>query len=164
MESEVAVMANSEYPSPEDALAEIQRGNTAVADNFSRHTWSYDLIYSVLVAAMVAGWALKVPIALGIEAVCLLALFVLARTWANRHGVWITGIKPPKARWIAILMGLSIGAILLVNLIVSHSDLPVLSGVRAWVPAGTGVVAFLLALRGSRLWRHVYRREMGLPQ
>ncbi len=157
-------MSNSEYPSPEEALAEIRRGHTAVADNFSRHTWGYDLTYSALIAVMVAGWAFKVPIAIGIEAACLLALFTLARTWANRHGVWISGIKPAKARWIAILMGLSIGALLLVNVIISHADLPNLAAIKVWAPVATGLATFLLALRGSRVWRQVYRRETGLSQ
>lgn len=148
--------------SPAESLKAIQVAKARVGDGFSRHTWSYDVVYSSLVGAMVAGWGLSLPIALSIEGVCVAGLILLARGWANRHGVWISGVTPPKARWIAIVLAVAILALLLANLAITRSGdaLPVI--VKTWVPLAVGIAAALLALRGSRLWRQVYRREMGL--
>lgn len=145
-----------------DPLHSIHAAQAAMADRVSRGGWRYDLIYSALFGVLVAGWSFPIPVALGVEAVTLIGLGILAWVWANHTGVWISGIKPPEARWIAILLGVSIGALLLANLIIARGDLSVPAGLKACMPWITGIAAFGLALRGSRLWRRVYRREMGL--
>ncbi len=143
------------------ALASIQRSQADVADRISRGGWGYDLIYSVLLATMVGGFALGMPLSSAVTAVCVSMLLLLATTWAKRNGVWINGTTPPRARWVAIGLGLLQIPLLLVNLIWVEAR----HGVHPWplyVPFLTTVAAFGMALVGSRLWRVVYRREMGL--
>ena len=151
-------------PSPAEALRAISDAQARLADNWSRHTWGYDLTYSALVGLMIGGWGFRLPIAVSLEVVSLAGLIIVARTWANRHGVWITGLQPPKARWIAVLLGVAIAALAAANLAVSQIDLALPYGVHGWFPLVAGLLAFGLALRGSRLWRKVYRRETGLDQ
>ena len=145
-----------------DPLLSIHEAQAALADRVSRGGWRYDLIYSVLSAALVAGWCFPVRIAIGVEAVSLLALGLLARIWANHTGVWFSGVKPPRARWAAIAVGVCIALLVIGNLQIMHGDLPFPAEARPFLPWGSGLAAFVLALCGSRLWRRIYRREMGL--
>ncbi len=147
-----------------DPLLSIHAAQAAMADRISRGGWGYDLIYSTLVAGLVAGWSLPVPIALGIEAVALSGLVLLARDWANRNGVWLSGITPPRARWVAILLGLVIAALMGASIAISLGGIIVPAPVKTFMPLGAGLIAFGLALYASRLWRQVYRREMGLTK
>ena len=47
-------------------------------------------------------------------------LALLAVGWARKHGVWISGVKPKRARWIAGLLGLVMAVIILATLVASR--------------------------------------------
>ncbi|MDV6329892.1 hypothetical protein [Asticcacaulis sp. 201] len=143
-----------EHPtSPEDALRAIQTARVAAADAFSRHSWRYDLVYALLAASMVASEALPNGISLLGIGICVLCLGWLARAWAGQHGMWIRPLTPKKARWVAIGIAACIALLMLVSVAATrngHADFALMLA-----PAG-----FVIALAGSRLWRHVHRREM----
>ena len=149
-------------PTPAEALDAIRHTQTSLADSFSRDSWGYDLTYSLGAGVMVGGMGLPMPYNFAIFAVAALGLVLLARNWADRHGVWISGVTPRRARWIAVLLGLALAGLMAVNLLAANDGGWLPPGVKPWFPLMTGFVAAGLALRGSRLWRTVYRRENGL--
>jgi len=138
-----------------DALASINQARAAAGDAFSRHSWRYDIIYSLLVAAFISTFALPFPyqpIACGAVGIM---LALLAIGWARKHGVWISGITPKRARWVAGLIGVVAAGLSVATVVAARQGLPLFA-------APAAVAGFIAALVGSRWWRAVYRRDMGL--
>lgn len=143
-------------PSPAEALDAIRTSRAQLAVHVSKASWAYDLKYSALVGGMVAGQGLPSPWQLVSTGVFILLLVLLLRGWVQRTGVMVTGLTPPKARWVAIGFGLLMGAVMV----------GVLIGMRKtglWlIPVGGGLVSAVLALISSRLWWKVYADETGM--
>ena len=142
--------------STEDALKSIHNAQAAAGDRFSRDTWSYDLPYSLFAALFVGGLSLSGPLNVIVPVLAGGALVGLAWGWARKHGVWISGTTPRRARWVAAGLGIFI-AVLAAAALVAR-----LEGGGGVVSLLVAIAAFIVALVGSRVWRAVYRREMGL--
>ena len=143
------------HTDPVEALASIRQSRGAVQARVSAGSWTYDIVYSLLVGTMVAGVALPLAGFVIVDAVCSTALVLLALWWARRNGVWVSGLTPRRARWVAIGLGLAFGGLVLSALVLK------LEMGLAWAPLALGVLAAGLALAASRLWLRVYRSETG---
>ena len=141
---------------PEDALQAVRKSQAMVAERFTRGGRLYDVIYAVLVGALAAGMALPSPFAFVNEGVVLIGLILLARWWKGRTGVWLSGVEPKKARWVAVGLGLAAAMTSAGCLYWTHA------GGGAWLPIALGVVMAVLAYASARLWTRIYRRESGL--
>ncbi|MFA4893364.1 hypothetical protein [Brevundimonas sp.] len=148
----------SEDPTPAEALEAIARSRRAVHDRVATGGWRYDLTYAAIMAGMVGGQAFDIPFNVFASTFGVLALAVIFQHESRRTGLRITGVSPRRARWVAIAMGLVFAAVMLgiVYLRRTASDVPV-----ALIVAVAAGIAFVLALVGSRVWRRVYRAEMG---
>ncbi len=142
--------------SAENALKSIRTVQATAGDRFSRDTWSYDLLYSLFAAALVGGLGLPGPFDLLVPVLAGGALGGLAWGWARKHGVWISGTTPRRARWVAAGLGV------VVALLAMAAIFARIEGGGVVFSLAAAVAAFVAALVGSRLWRAVYRREMGL--
>jgi hypothetical protein len=143
---------NSNYD-PAAALAEIHSARAEMAERFSAHSWRYDIPYALLAGGMVAVQAAPAPLnILGIS-VCIIALVALMRVWSKRTGVWISGVSPPRARWVALALGLVVGVAAIIVALFA------MDGVT-WVAWPAAVVTVVLAFIGSRLWRRLYRADV----
>ena len=142
--------------SAENALKSIRDAQAAAGDRFSRDTWSYDLPYSILAAAVVGGLGLPRPFYILVPVIAFVALSGLAWGWAHKHGVWIRGTTPRRARWVAIGLGFVMASLAIAVMFAR------LEGVGSVFGGVMAVATFIAALVGSRWWRAVYRREMGL--
>ena len=140
----------------QDALASIDAVRATAGDAFSRHSWSYDLVYSLLTAVFVLSFGMPVPYQPLVAAVAVGMLILLAWGWARKHGVWISGVKPKRARWVAAVIGLVSAGLSVATMAAAHEGFPLFA-------APAAVAAFIAALVCSRWWRAVYRRELGLP-
>ncbi len=142
--------------SAENALKSIHNVQAAAGDRFSRDSWAYDLPYLLFAAALVGGLGLPGPFNILVPVAAGLALGGLAWGWAHKHGVWISGTTPRHARWVAAGLGIVIGAL------AAAAVFARLEGVGVVFSVAVAVAAFVAALVGSRMWRAVYRREIGL--
>lgn len=140
-----------------DPLEAVHATQLAVVDRVTRGGWRYDILYSFLVAALVAAPAAGVVFAIPVEIAVIAGLVALAAGWAKKNGLWISGIKPKKARWVAFLIGVIALAGYVANLLIID-----LVAAPRWAVLFPAAVAFVAAIAGSRAWRAVYRREMGL--
>lgn len=141
---------------PIDALKQVQGARAHMAERYTRGSWLYDLFYALLVGGLVAVMALPMPYLLINEVVLLACLLILARWWRNRTGMWMSGVQPARARWVAMAMGVLMAALVVLNLWWSRN------GGGLWAPVVTGGVGVVMAFVGSRIWTTVYRRESGL--
>lgn len=143
------------HADPAEALALIRQSRSAVQARVSAGSWIYDIVYSLLIGAMVAAVALPLAGFLIVDAVCGTALVGLALWWRRRTGVWVSGVTPPNARWVAIGVGFGFVALVLGGVVLVHR-----AGVP-WAPLPLGAVAAVGALIASRLWLKIYRAETG---
>lgn len=143
--------------SPADALETIRASRQAVHDRISKGGWRYDLIYSALMAGMVSSQVLDNPFNVVGLTLGVLGLTAMFQAETRRLGMLVTGISPARARWVAIAMGLLMAAVMLGVVALRYR-----TGVSP-IPLGIGAasIGFVVALIGSRLWRRVYRAEMG---
>ncbi|MBI2261193.1 MAG: hypothetical protein HYU62_05965 [Caulobacterales bacterium] len=146
-------------PDPAEALAAIAEARRGVHDRVAGDGWRYDLTYAGLVAAMVGAQALDQPFSIVGIALGVAGLAVIFQRETRRTGVRVTGVSPRRARWVAIGMGLLMGAAMMGMVALRHltpADFPLIPAVFAVM-----VLTFAVALIGSRIWRRVYRAEMG---
>lgn len=147
-----------DQPTPAEALAAIERSRGIVRDRVATGGWRYDLTYSVLLAGMVGGQAFQTPVNVLASTLGLLGLVVIFQQETRRTGLRLTGVSPKQARWVAIGMGLLFAAAIIGLAVVRRTS----PGTPVWtVAAAAAGVAFMVALIGSRVWRRVYRAEMG---
>lgn len=139
--------------SPADALASIRASRTTVADRMVL-PWFYDALYAVGAGGMVASQVLPTPLStLGIFA-CVGLLVVYATVWKRKVGVWVSGITPRRARWVAISGGLTAAILMIVSMVCMREF-------GLWqVPLILGAVTMVAAFFINRLWVRVYRREL----
>jgi hypothetical protein len=142
---------------PAAALEAIRASRQAVHDRVATGGWRYDLSYSALVAGMAGSQVLENPFNITGLILCLLGLTVIFRAETRRLGMLVTGVSPSRARWVAIGLALVMAMVMLgVVALRSRAGVPpVILGV------GAASVGFVVALVGSRVWRRVYRAEMG---
>ncbi len=144
--------------SPAEALADIARSRKVVRDRVAGGGWRYDLTYAAIAAVMIGGQALDNPFNVSASTLGLLALVLLFQQESRRTGLRVTGMSPRWARWVAVAMGLVAALIIVGVAIIRHRfqeiDVAVVAGV-------SGAAGFVMVLVGSRVWRRVYRAEMG---
>lgn len=152
----------NDTPDPAEALAAIKQSRLEMQRKVAAGSWSYDLTYSAICAAMVGAQALDEPMNLLAVGAGSLWLAILFRRHSDRIGVSVTGMSPRRARWVAIGIGMLFLPLIVAGILLNHfapSGLVLALGI-----AGLSAVAFVVALLGSRLWLRVYRRETGVDQ
>ena len=136
-----------------EALEAVRMVRTQVSEQMGQSSWRYDLGYSGLVGLMIAGQGLPAPLNTLSAAGCAIGLVLLAKAWANKVGVWVSGVSPRRARWVAIGLGGVLAVLMLGVMFLSRKT-------GLWqVAVGAGVVGAVLAFVASRLWWRVYRAE-----
>jgi hypothetical protein len=138
---------------PKTALGLVQEARGDVAERVSRIGVAYDLAYAVLAGGMVAAQALPFPLNIFGIAVGVTGLAVLSQQWAKRTGVWVSGVSPRRARWVAITLGVLM-ALAMVGLV--YASRVGMGWLALPVGGGAGIAAFFF----SRLWRRVWLREL----
>ena len=137
---------------PAEALEAIRKSRAAVADTVAHNSLTYDLIYSSIAALMVAGQVAPFPLNVVASAGGAVAFAVLARKWAQKIGVFVSGVTPRRARWVAFGLGAVFVVLMLASLWAGRAH-------HYWMGLPLGVAAFATAWVGSRLWLRVYRAE-----
>lgn len=142
-----------ETQSAAEALEAVRRSREAVARRLSKGSWIYDLAYGTVVAGIVGAQAFDPPFGILITSLCIVGLVVMMRVWANLTGVSVTGLNPPRARWVAIALGV-VMAFMIVGAAALHRD-----GRPVVLIVLLAVVAGVIAVAASRLWLKVFIAE-----
>ncbi|CAN5353097.1 hypothetical protein BH09PSE1_BH09PSE1_27960 [soil metagenome] len=139
---------------PAQALEAIRQSRNQVRETVrdQKGASRYALIYSAIAAVMVGGQVLSMPLNVLCSAGGAVALALLARSWSQRTGVWVSGVTPGKARWVAIGLGALMLALMLAAVWAGQAG-------RLWAGLPLGALAFFLAWGGSVLWVRVFLAE-----
>jgi hypothetical protein len=139
-------------PNPHEALASIKAARAGVAPP-ADYPLAYDLAYGVICALLVAGQGLPRPWSFIVLPIALCGLAGLVMWWRKTYGWWVSGVSPRRARWVAFgLMAVLVGLISLT--LYGRTVGP------SWLYLVSGGLGFVAAIAGSRLWLHVWRREL----
>lgn len=144
---------HSEF-NPSEALSAVRGARADLAARLDEGSWGYDLIYSALAGVIVGGQALPMGWNLAASLGGALALGLLARDWARRKGVWVCGVTPRRARWVSLGLGVGIAAVSAVVFLMTYG------GGSRWIAIPAAIVAAVMALAGSRLWRQVFKLDL----
>ena len=138
---------------PAEALEAIRQSRTVLAEKVNKASRTYDLIYSSIAAVMVAGQVAPFPFNVLASTGSCVAFVLLARKWAQKTGVFVSGVTPKRARWVAFGLGAVFVILMLASMWAGRAH-------QAWMAFPLGFAAFLLAGVGSRLWLRVFRAEL----
>lgn len=139
---------------PAQALEAIRQSRNLVREAVrdGKRGFRYALKYSGILAVMVGGQALPMPLNVLCSTLGALALALLARAWSRRTGVWISGVSPRRARWVALGMGVVLVGLMFVALWAGHEG-------HRWFGVPLGALAFGAGMVGSWLWTKVFLAE-----
>lgn len=139
-------------PNPHEALASIKAAREGLAPP-TDYPLVYDLAYGAVCALLVAGQGMPEPWSTIALPVALGGLAGLVFWWRKKYGWWVSGYSPKRARWVAFgLIAVFLG---LIALTLYGRD----SG-PSWLYLVSGALGFVAAIAGSRLWLHVWRKEL----
>jgi hypothetical protein len=139
-------------PDPHEALASIQaaRGSIAPPTNYPV---GYDLLYGAICGLLVAGQGMPQPWSFIVLPIAMGGLAGMVMAWRRKFGWWVGGYSPRRARWVAFgLVGVFIA---LIGLSLYGRFVG-----PWWLFIVSGVIGFVAAIVGSRIWMAVWRREL----
>ena len=137
---------------PHEALAAIRAARSDLAPP-GNYPLVYDIAYGLICGLLLAGPGMPKPwLSIAIP-IALFGLVGLMMWWRKQYGWWVSGYSPKRARWVASgLVAVFVG---LVGLsLYGRSTGP------DWLYMVSGILGFFAAIAGSRLWLHVWRREL----
>lgn len=141
-------------PTPAESLAAISAARSAIGDRLKVH-WGYDAVYGLCCAGIVSAQGLPQPWSILTIGLSLMGLGLMVQRWRKRTGLWVSGVSPPRARWVALGLGVILLGLVFGNLYLSRvTDL-------WWTPLAFGAVGGVVGVVASRLWLRVYLRELG---
>lgn len=142
----------TQNPNPQEALASIRDARAGVAPP-TNYPVAYDLFYGLVCGLLVAGQGMPRPWSFIVLIVSLCGLAAMVMWWRKTHGWWVSGYSPRRARWVAFGMLAVFLGLIGVTLYGRYVG-------PSWLFIPSGVLGFVAAIAGSRLWLHVWRRDL----
>ncbi len=140
-------------PEAQAALADLSASRSRLAAGYGRWPWSRHAAFAGLLSVLTAVQGLPLPFnVIGDAFVALGAAAVVAQD--RRRGVFVNGWRKGRTQWIAFTCALLATAAGLFGLWLSRDR-----GLT-FAPVVMGVALFPVGLIASKLWEHIYRREM----
>lgn len=137
---------------PRETLDAIASARQAVPGEM-KYPLSYDIAYGLCCGLLVAGQGLPTPWSALMLVVSLAGLAGLIHLWKQKHGWWVNGYSPRRARLAAF--GLAVVLMGLIGLSIWGKNAGII-----WTPLATGAAGFVAAVVGGRLWMAVWKREL----
>jgi hypothetical protein len=138
---------------PKAALAAIKAAREGVAPP-TTYPIGYDVLYGASCALLVAAQGLPAPWSMLMLVLALGGLVLMITSWRRRFKWWVSGYSPPRARWVAIVMGVLFIGLMGMSLYGRFQG-------PGWLFLLSGGIGFFAAILGGRIWMHVWRQELG---
>ncbi len=141
---------------PADAarmLAELEAANADLARRARAPVW-YHPALGLLVGAVVAVQGQAVPLALGAYAVFAVGLLLLVKEYKRRTGLWVSGYRAGRTRWIAVGLAVMTSLAILGAALLAREH-----GLTA-APFILGAVVAAIVTAGGFVWEAAFRRDL----
>lgn len=140
----------------EDALrmlAEVEAANTDLAERAKAPTW-YHPALGVLIGGLIGVQALPIPLVVAFYAVYVAGLWLLVRAYKRHTGMWVSGYRAGRTRWVAV--GLAALATLggLISLWLVHERGLTLA------PLVFGALVAVIVTIGGFVWEAAFRADL----
>lgn len=138
---------------PARMLAEVQAANAQLAQRARAPLW-YHPALGLLMGGLAAVAGQPTPVILAYEAFMLIGLWLLVRAYKRRTGMWVSGYRKGRTRWVAFGLATACAAVTILSLWLRRThDI-------AWAPYAGGLAVFVLATAGGLLWEAAFRRDL----
>ena len=136
-----------------EALASVRASRRRLAMSQAHWPWSRHAGFAVLLGGVAAVQALPIPFNVATELGMALAAGGVAAADRRRRGVFVNGWRRGRTLWVTLTMVLLATGVGLFSLWLSHRGF-------VWAPVAFGVGLIPIGIAASKLWEHVYRREL----
>ncbi len=134
-------------------LAEVEAANADLARRARAPVW-YHPVLGVLMGGLVAVQGQSIPLMIGFYLVFVIGLALLVRAYKRHTGLWVSGYRAGRTRWVAaglaVLMGLSVLAP--AWLVRAHH--------MTAAPFVFGAFAAVVVTIGGFVWEAAFRRDL----
>jgi hypothetical protein len=153
LESETFTMQTPTAPERQEALDLLAATHRAVADRAEPAPWHH-LAVGLLVGATAA--VQDTPLTWGrlYLVACALGLFLIARAYRERTGLWLGGFRPGRTMWVMLVWAVSVVAMFAAARWAAGHGLG-----GAYLAAGALIATATTA--AGYAWHWAYRRDLG---
>lgn len=138
-----------------EILRDAETKSAAAAGRLPEKAWWFELSWLAIIAGLVFTAAVPEPYDILLLAGLIVGLGAIVRQYRKRYGVWVSGYRAGKTRYVTVILSaILVAAILGTRSAYDHT------GAFWIVPAGA-VLAVLAAFVFGRLWMAAYRSETG---
>jgi len=142
----------TQEPNPHEALASIQEARAALPGAVD-YPIGYDLLYGAACGLLVAGQGMPDPWRFIALPIAMAGLVLIIAGWRKKFGWWVSGYSPKRARWVAFALVAVLVGLVGLSLYGRYAG-------PDWLWMVSGGVGFVASIAGSRLWMHVWRKEL----
>lgn len=133
-------------------MAEIRAANAELARRAVAPGW-YHAALGLLMGGLVAVQGAPLPAVYGYYLVFGLGCWLLVRAYRRRTGLWISGYRAGRTRWVAIGLAVLFGLIMVGGVHLRREGL-------AWATLAGGAVAAVVVTIGGYAWEAAFRRDL----
>jgi hypothetical protein len=134
-------------------MAEVRAANAELARRAVAPVWHHPAL-GLLAGGLIAMLGQPAPLILAYEAVFGLGCWLLVVAYKRRTGLWVSGYRKGRTRWLALALGAAY-AVVAVTVLWAYRQMGV-----TWAPyAGGGLVAVVTTIQGF-VWEAAFRRDL----
>lgn len=140
----------------EDALrmlAEVEAANADIAERAKAPTW-YHPALGLLVGGLIAVQGQPIPVMIGFYVLYAIGLVLLVRAYKRRTGMWVSGYRAGRTRWVAVgLATLAMVAGLISIWLLRERGLTA-------APLVFGAIVAVIVTIGGFVWEAAFRADL----
>lgn len=139
-------------PEPLELIAETNR---KMAERAKAPAWYHPLL-GAITGGILAAQPLP-PVGLfGVYALCIVGMVFLVGSYRRKTGMWVSGYRAGRTRWVAVGLATVYGALFIGTLAYQRE-----TGSDALFP-WAGLAAAIIVTIGGHLWEKAYRIDLGV--
>src|SRR5580700_2631095 len=138
---------------PRLALEQAAVARAALADRARAPRW-YHPALGLLVGGLVAAQAAPTAVSLAFLSIFCVGLVFLTQAYQRHTGMWISGMRKGRTRWVALATAALTLILMLVSIFLQHGR-----GI-GWAPLAAGVIAAVLVTAAGFVWEAAYRADL----
>jgi hypothetical protein len=155
MESEGRLSDMESDPTPRLALEQAALARATLADRARAPRW-YHPALGLMVGGLIAAQAAPTSVSLAVLPIFCVGLVFLTQAYQRHTGMWISGMRKGRTRWVALATA-GIGMALMLGGIWLQRGLGI-----GWAPLAAGLVAAVLVTAAGFVWEAAYRADLGV--
>ncbi|HXQ10211.1 MAG TPA: hypothetical protein VN805_04345 [Caulobacteraceae bacterium] len=127
----------------------------ALVDRARAPRW-YHPALGLLVGGLIAAQAAPTAVSLAVLSIFCVGLVFLTQAYQRHTGMWISGMRKGRTRWVALATAAVAVALMLGGIYLQRG-----LGI-GWAPLAAGPIAAVLVTAAGFVWEAAYRADLGV--